>query len=419
MNAPRYWPLGEGRVVTSGFGPRDGGFHWGTDFGRPGGSGGMPVYAAQAGTVVMAGPASGFGFWVVVDHPTDAGSGTTVYGHVLPEVTVGEQVSAGQRIAHINPDSATNGGVAPHLHFEVHRSVWVPPGPDRLDPIPWLSGALEPGTGQGATDMTVYGIDVSNHQGAFDFAAARAEGFEFATHKITEGTWRDPLWPRARAEMSKHFPGRWGGYVFCRVDTDPDEEADATLLHAGGPDVPIQIDYEDDRTPGSIEDLLTRVNALQERGFRLLPIYLPRWYWCGHMGAPDLSGLPVGIWNSAYVPGVDYASVLYPGDSTAGWEPMGGKAVEILQFSESALVAGQRIDVNAVRGGASKLAEIFGDRSGGFLMALNDDEQRELLDKVRYIAGQLGPWPQLGKNDKGEDLTLVDAVAALRGEVTK
>ena len=48
-------------------------------------------------------------------------------------------------------------------------------------------------------------------------------------------------------------------------------------------------------------------------------------------------------------------------------------------------------------------------------MALNDDEQRELLDKVRYIAGQLGPWPQLGKNDQGQDLTLVDAVAEMKG----
>ncbi|QIP39713.1 hypothetical protein G9444_2469 [Rhodococcus erythropolis] len=48
---------------------------------------------------------------------------------------------------------------------------------------------------------------------------------------------------------------------------------------------------------------------------------------------------------------------------------------------------------------------------GGFLMALNDAEQRELLDHVREIRKQLGPWPQLGKNKKGQDLTLVDSVA--------
>ena len=50
----------------------------------------------------------------------------------------------------------------------------------------------------------------------------------------------------------------------------------------------------------------------------------------------------------------------------------------------------------------------------GFLMALSDAEQRELLAKTRDIHAQLGPWPQLGKNDKGQNLTLVDAVADSR-----
>ncbi|WP_169338069.1 glycoside hydrolase domain-containing protein [Nocardia vinacea] len=145
----RYWPLARGRIVTSRFGPRDDGFHWGVDLGWPGGSGGLPVYAVQAGTVVFAGPASGFGGpdpagWVVLDHPAEDGGGTTVYGHVIREVAVGDRVEAGQRIARINPDSASNGGVAPHLHLEWHRHVWVPPGSDRLDPLPLLAEATDP-----------------------------------------------------------------------------------------------------------------------------------------------------------------------------------------------------------------------------------------------------------------------------------
>lgn len=43
-------------------------------------------------------------------------------------------------------------------------------------------------------------------------------------------------------------------------------------------------------------------------------------------------------------------------------------------------------------------------------------EQDRLL---KAIAAQLGPWPQLGTNDKGQPLTLVDAVAALRADVNK
>ena len=62
--ARRCWPFAEGRQVYSGFGYRSGeyaGMHYGVDFGREGGSGGNPVYAAQAGTVVQTGAASGFG----------------------------------------------------------------------------------------------------------------------------------------------------------------------------------------------------------------------------------------------------------------------------------------------------------------------------------------------------------------------
>lgn len=63
--------------------------------------------------------------------------------------------------------------------------------------------------------------------------------------------------------------------------------------------------------------------------------------------------------------------------------------------------------------------------SGGFMAALTDAEQRELLDGVRYIRDQLGPgqpdWPSLGHNDKGEPLTLRDAIADSRrrdGDIT-
>ena len=57
----------------------------------------------------------------------------------------------------------------------------------------------------------------------------------------------------------------------------------------------------------------------------------------------------------------------------------------------------------------------------GFLMALNDAEQRELLAKTRDIWDQLrGPggkgWPQLGQNEQGDNLTPVDFLANLKKE---
>jgi hypothetical protein len=55
-------------------------------------------------------------------------------------------------------------------------------------------------------------------------------------------------------------------------------------------------------------------------------------------------------------------------------------------------------------------------------MALTDAEQAELLSKVRDIWDQLrGPdgagWPQLGQNSEGQDLTPVDAIAAIKQDV--
>lgn len=48
-----------------------------------------------------------------------------------------------------------------------------------------------------------------------------------------------------------------------------------------------------------------------------------------------------------------------------------------------------------------------------------DEMTPEQARQLEYVYGQLRPWPQLGKNDKGQDLTLVDAVAALRADVRR
>ena len=111
-------PVAQGFFVTSPFGPRAGGYHWGTDYGRGGGSGGHPIFAVKDGTVTRAGKAAGFGRWITIDHPASNGGGETVYGHIIPEVRVGQKVKEGQRIGRIDPNPNTNGGVAPHLHFE-------------------------------------------------------------------------------------------------------------------------------------------------------------------------------------------------------------------------------------------------------------------------------------------------------------
>ena len=79
----------------------------------------------------LSGAAQGYGGpdpagWLVIDSSRAEGGGCVEYGHIIREVAKGERVTAGQRIARINPNSQTNGGVAPHLHLSVMPREYDP-----------------------------------------------------------------------------------------------------------------------------------------------------------------------------------------------------------------------------------------------------------------------------------------------------
>jgi murein DD-endopeptidase MepM/ murein hydrolase activator NlpD len=97
-------------TVTSEYGSRWGRLHAGMDIAN---SIGTPIWAAKAGTVVVAGSQSGYGNAVVIDH----GDGmTTLYAHQSRIATSqGASVSRGQLIGYIGN---TGNSTGPHLHFE-------------------------------------------------------------------------------------------------------------------------------------------------------------------------------------------------------------------------------------------------------------------------------------------------------------
>jgi cell wall-associated NlpC family hydrolase len=109
-------PLADGTYTKSSpFGLRGNSFHSGIDLA---GSVGTDIFAAMDGTVAAAGPASGFGQWIVIDSQTRTGTVSTVYGHMYPDgvlVRQGASVTAGQHIAEIGSNGQSTG---PHLHFE-------------------------------------------------------------------------------------------------------------------------------------------------------------------------------------------------------------------------------------------------------------------------------------------------------------
>ncbi|MFB9929730.1 M23 family metallopeptidase [Amycolatopsis halotolerans] len=122
-------------TITSNYGGRWGTTHYGLDVANVIGA---PVRTPLAGTVVEAGPASGFGLWVRVRHEDGT---VTVYGHINRyTVAAGQRVAAGQVIAEVGNRGQSTG---PHLHFE----VWAD-GERKTDPLRWLRGLgvrIEPG----------------------------------------------------------------------------------------------------------------------------------------------------------------------------------------------------------------------------------------------------------------------------------
>lgn len=111
------WPV-DSRYITSTVGGRNspGGVgstnHKGTDIGRVGYT--SPVYAAKAGTVIVATRSSSYGNYVVISHGT---GNTTLYAHMSSiKVSVGTYVQQGQTIG---ITGSTGHSTGPHLHFEV------------------------------------------------------------------------------------------------------------------------------------------------------------------------------------------------------------------------------------------------------------------------------------------------------------
>ncbi len=122
--APSLWPVVG--PVTSSFGERsdpfngEGAFHAGVDIASGYGD---PVRATADGMIAVAGPATGYGREIVVDHGYGV---STLYGHLSGfAVTPGEQVRRGQVIGYVGSSGRSTG---PHLHYEVRiRSTPVNP----------------------------------------------------------------------------------------------------------------------------------------------------------------------------------------------------------------------------------------------------------------------------------------------------
>lgn len=113
-------------TVVSTFGGQYGTFHYGIEIA---GKKDTPIVAVADGTIIAAGPTSGFGLWVK-EQLTD---GTVlVYARMdTYSVIVGQHVTTGEQLARMGDRGFGDGYT---LHFE----VWDPTG-KKIDPEAWLN----------------------------------------------------------------------------------------------------------------------------------------------------------------------------------------------------------------------------------------------------------------------------------------
>lgn len=111
QKAPFDVPVKGAFRFTSGFGPRWGRMHNGTDFAA---SYGTPIYSTADGVVIHAGWLSGYGRLVKIQHEFGI---ETRYAHMAKiRVTKGQRVSRGDRIGDMGNSGRSTGT---HLHYEV------------------------------------------------------------------------------------------------------------------------------------------------------------------------------------------------------------------------------------------------------------------------------------------------------------
>ncbi|WP_274362546.1 murein hydrolase activator EnvC family protein [Paenibacillus thermotolerans] len=126
------WPVPSSERITSEWGTRIHPItkkkhtHSGIDIGAPNGT---TIVAAASGTVILAQWYGGYGNCIIIEHKEGF---RTLYGHIRSggiKVKVGDEVSAGQKIAEVGSTGNSTGN---HLHFGVYVNN------ESVDPLPYL-----------------------------------------------------------------------------------------------------------------------------------------------------------------------------------------------------------------------------------------------------------------------------------------
>lgn len=286
--------------------------------------------------------------------------------------------------------------------------------------------------------MTLFGIDVSDAQGAIDWSKVKGAGIAFGIAKATEGNGYTSKTYAANAAGMKAAGLVPGAYHFLTGTPDGATQADYFLSKIGEPAgllIGLDVETEPNLTvqPGiqQVQEFASRFAALQP-GHPLL-VYSGAWYWAGRDHMMDPRGADLGpLWASVYAtaygtPAAIYATVpaSFWSDTFGGWP-----TITLLQFSPHTTVAGVAgvVDASAFRGTLAELrvltgAPVIPDTStggpgpvitGGWSWIF--DKRSTLLDGTGFRADADPALPQLAAFPKGTAIVPIALVTGADGK---
>lgn len=213
--------------------------------------------------------------------------------------------------------------------------------------------------------MVLFLVDAHlTYQAGLSMSAVASEGYSGVIVKASQGctgylapsgfdTWIAEIRAAGMVPGAYHWLNETSGVTQANRFVD-------RLTSVGGVEGMIcAVDCEDSDNPATLQVLTDFITTFQSRtsGHPLL-VYSGNWWWTSR--GWDISGLGVHLWDSRYVSGTGTGSALYAKVPATWWVPRysGITRTTLLQFSSTATVDGQAVDVSAFEGGAAELAAL-------------------------------------------------------------
>lgn len=246
--------------------------------------------------------------------------------------------------------------------------------------------------------MTIFGIDVSYHNGDVNWQMVKDAGVIFAVLKASAGTESQSpdSGPWFRLEMPEALRAGIplvGAYHYLRsssVTRQVDFFLNQLRVTGGYQGRIVMLDWERHES-GDIPSWATGLAWLKEWRHRTADypvcIYLPDWFYTQIPGRGKLSELGAPIWASEYGKNpIGAYRAIYPGDSSTRWHSYGETVPAILQYGSAGRVNGVsgNCDVNAYRGTQSALTKLL-TRKATTMVDLNPGQDLEISEYWRKV----------------------------------